>query len=49
MKFLDSPIIPYNIDERREKLSHTYTELKAYIQAHEIMKEKGYPKDDEED
>jgi molecular chaperone HtpG len=35
-----SPIIPFDLQERRHKLAKTYKELKAYIKAHEALKQK---------
>jgi hypothetical protein len=35
---LGSPVIPFDLEERRRKLAHAYEELEAYIEAHEILK-----------
>jgi hypothetical protein len=45
------PYIPYDLDERREKLKHAYKKLAPYIKAHEELaksKEEGADIDDDE-
>ncbi len=40
MELLSSPIIPFDLNERREKFPRAYKELKPYIEAHEATKAK---------
>jgi hypothetical protein len=36
----DDPIIPFDMDERREKFKHAFKELEPYIKTHEALAEK---------